>query len=160
MNSDSQRHSRGVTACRIRKFRVALVVLCLAVPGLQPVCGSETLLARGQRLYSERDHKGSVRTFEELVRVAPQVSEHHHWLGKAYGRLAENSGWFVAMRLAKKTRKSFERAVELDPENVGALKDLMRYYQDAPGFLGGSEEKAEGIRLRLRELAADPPVSP
>ena len=56
------------------------------------------------------------------------------------------------MRYAEKSKESLERAVELDPENVAALTDLMKYYKRAPGFLGGSDEKAREISKRLEKL--------
>ena len=56
------------------------------------------------------------------------------------------------MGFAKNAKKSLERAVELDPKNVAALTDLMKYYKEAPGFLGGSDKKAEEISTRLKIL--------
>ena len=37
----------------------------------------------------------------------------------------------------------FEKAVELDPTDKDALGDLLDFYLDAPGFLGGGMHKAE-----------------
>jgi hypothetical protein len=42
--------------------------------------------------------------------------------------------------------------VELEPHNVAALTDLMKYYKQAPRFLGGSARKAEEISNRLEKL--------
>jgi hypothetical protein len=53
--------------------------------------------------------------------------------------------------LAWKVKEHFERAVTLDPGNLAARADLMEYYLKAPGFLGGSEEKA---RAQAAEIAA------
>jgi hypothetical protein len=54
--------------------------------------------------------------------------------------------------MAKKTRKEFEKAVELDEKNYNALEDLMQYYLEAPGFLGGSKKKANEIEKRLNQI--------
>ncbi|HEY5573594.1 MAG TPA: hypothetical protein VIK64_11315, partial [Anaerolineales bacterium] len=75
---------------------------------------------------------------------------------KCYGRLAEQSNFLAAYSLAKKTRKALERAVELDGNNVNALQDLMEYYRQAPGFLGGSKEKAAKIQERLETINTAP----
>ena len=56
------------------------------------------------------------------------------------------------MRFAENAKKSLERAVELDPKNIAALTELMKYYRDAPRFLGGSDKKAEEISIRLKIL--------
>ena len=83
------------------------------------------------------------------MRAAPSVSQHHHWLGKTYGRLAERAPWWRALGLAHKTRESLERAVALDGEDADALFSLMVFYRSAPGFVGGNEVKARAIERRL-----------
>jgi len=54
--------------------------------------------------------------------------------------------------LARKTKAAWERAIELDSDNLDARSDLIQYYVQAPGFLGGSttkaHEQAEEIRKR------------
>jgi len=52
--------------------------------------------------------------------------------------------------LALKVKQHFERAVELNPDNLDARADLKEYYEKAPGFLGGSVEKA---RQQAEEIA-------
>jgi Flp pilus assembly protein TadD len=50
----------------------------------------------------------------------------------------------------------FERAVQLDPTDKGALGDLLDYYLDAPGFLGGGIHKAEMLaQMILKEDPAE-----
>ena len=68
--------------------------------------------------------------------------------------MAETAGAFRAFSLAGKTRHEFEKAVELDGENIEALQDLMEYYRQAPVFLGGSRKKAHEIEERLSVLNA------
>jgi tetratricopeptide (TPR) repeat protein len=106
----------------------------------------------GRRLFAEKKFDAAAQAFEQAIRTDPKMSKYHLWLGRAYGRLAERSSWFRAIDLAMKTRSSLERAVDLDPNNTEALVDLMDYYNQAPGFLGGSQEKAEEIRKQLEKL--------
>lgn len=89
---------------------------------------------------------------ERLLDTDGSCARCAHLLGKTYGRMAEQAGWTEAMRLAQKTRSALEQAVELAPEDVEAISDLIRYYRAAPGFLGGSSEKAKRLELRLEEL--------
>ena len=107
---------------------------------------------QGQIFYEEEKFDAAVDKFSKAISQSPDDSRYHHWLAKTYGELAETSGWFKAMRLAEKSKESLERAVELDPENVAALTDLMKYYKQAPRFLGGSDEKAREISKRLEKL--------
>ena len=114
----------------------------------------EETFSEGVALYEAQKYEGAIVQFENVVALAPQSSEYHHWLGKSYGRVAEHAVWFRAFGLARRTRAEFETAVQLDDKNVEALKDLMEYYRQAPAFLGGSAKKAAAIEQRLKELPA------
>ena len=76
---------------------------------------------------------------ERAVSLSPDCSESHFWLARSYGLKAdkERSFW-----LARKTRQEYETAVQLDPGNLAARRDLMEFYLQAPWILGGSKEKA------------------
>jgi tetratricopeptide (TPR) repeat protein len=71
------------------------------------------------------------------------------WLGRAYGRRAETSSPFTAPGYASKARQQFEKAVQLDGRNLEAMSDLLEYYLEAPGFLGGGLDKAAAIAERM-----------
>jgi len=114
--------------------------------------GAEDNFNQGQIFYEDGKFDAAVEKFSKAITQSPNDSRYHHWLAKTYGELAETSGWLKAMRLAGKSRDSLKRAVELDPENIRALTDLMKYYQEAPRFLGGSNEKAKEISIQLEEL--------
>ncbi len=61
---------------------------------------------------------------------------------KSYGRRAEESKFLGAMSWARKTHHEFEIAVELDPANFEARRDLIRYEMNAPSMIGGGDDKA------------------
>jgi len=106
----------------------------------------------GKAYYKEGDYKKASQCFEKAVAADPRNSAYHHWLGRAYGKRAETSSFLTAPGLARKAREQFERAVELDPDNVEALNDLFEYYLQAPGFLGGGLEKAAALVERIGRL--------
>ncbi len=110
--------------------------------------------AIGRHLYEVGDYAGAVRAFERAVAQAPGVAAYHRALGRAYGRLAEDANWLTAISLARKTRASLERAVELDDTDVSALSDLRDYYAQAPYFLGGGKDRAKRITRRIETLCA------
>lgn len=113
---------------------------------------AENNFHQGQILYEDEKFEAASDEFSKAIKQSPDDSRYHHWLAKTYGELAETSGWLKAMRFADNAKESLERAVELDPKNVAALTDLMKYYRDAPRFLGGSDKKAEEISTRLKNL--------
>lgn len=108
--------------------------------------------ARGLERYEVNDYEAAIEAFEEAVQQDPHSATYHRWLGKAYGRQAQRSNWLKAIDLARKTKAAFERAVELDPNDVAALSDLADYYEIAFNFLGGDREKARAIRRRKAAL--------
>jgi tetratricopeptide (TPR) repeat protein len=96
----------------------------------------------GQCYYQLHDYTRALTSLERTVQLVPGQSEYHDWLGKAYGRKAEQSGFLSAIGWAKKTHKEFEIAVQLQPSNLEAQRDLIRYEMNAPGIVGGGDDKA------------------
>ena len=107
----------------------------------------------GKSYYMDGQFKNSAAYFEAAVAEDPLNSTYFDWLGRAYGRRAEQASFLTALPLAVKTRESFERAVALDSRNLEALGDLFEYYLQAPAVVGGGTEKAERIAGRISELS-------
>src|SRR5262249_56353728 len=76
------------------------------------------------------------------------------WLGRCYGEKAAASSFFTAAGLAKKVRTEFERAVALDPKSAINRTDLAEFYLEAPGIVGGGQDKARGQAEILAKLDA------
>jgi tetratricopeptide (TPR) repeat protein len=79
---------------------------------------------------------------EKAVTLAPKIGLYHLWLGRTYGEKADHAGFIKAAGLAKKVREEFERAVEFDPDSWEARTDLAEFYLEAPGIVGGGEDKS------------------
>ena len=106
-------------------------------------------LCRAYLAVGDWDH--SISSGEKSIGLSPDNAEYHLWLGRAYGEKAGHVNPFSAASLAGKVRREFERAVQLDPKNVDARSDLAEFYLDAPGIMGGGQDKA---RTQAAELAA------
>ena len=96
----------------------------------------------GQCYYQLLDYTRALTSFERSVQLLPSQSEYHDWLGKAYGRKAEQSVFFSAVGWAKKAHGEFETAVQLQPSNFEAQRDLIRYEMNAPSIVGGGDDRA------------------
>jgi tetratricopeptide (TPR) repeat protein len=96
----------------------------------------------GQSYYQLGEFPRAVGSFERAVQLAPKDSEYRDWLAKSYGRRAEESVFLGAMGWARKAHREFEIAVELNPQNFEARRDLIRYEMNAPGVIGGGDDKA------------------
>lgn len=99
----------------------------------------------------------AVKYGERAVSLEPQNANYHLWLGREYGRKAGDSNPLSAAGLAKKAKKEFERAVQLDPSNVPARVDLAQYYTEAPSFMGGGLDKARAQAAQVQ--ASDPAMA-
>lgn len=141
--------SRGISA--------GLLFLLLAVTGGPGLAGeaAENHFTKGVLLYERGEYEAAVDAFEQAIAHDPGQSRYHHWLGKGYGRIAEQSGWFQAFGLAHRTRLAFERAVALDENNRTAIEDLMVFYEEAPALVGGNPGKAESLRELLAGINND-----
>ncbi|MDQ2664883.1 MAG: tetratricopeptide repeat protein, partial [Gemmatimonadota bacterium] len=106
------------------------------------------ILYLGRIAHQQNDSDEAIRQFERCVAVDEKNAECHAWLGNALGLTARRTSKFKLPFLAKRTKKEFDRAVELDPGNIDGRSGELEYYLNAPGFLGGSVDKA-------REQAAE-----
>ena len=106
----------------------------------------------GRIAMEEHKHDRASDYFETATKLEPNNSTYFLWLGRAYGREAQNANVLRQPGLAKKAKSAWEHAIELDADNLDARSDLIQYYVQAPGFLGGSMtkafEQAEEIRKR------------
>ena len=119
---------------------------------LQPVLGNDPAAhsLAGKCKYMLDDFKKAADLFEKAVQLNGQLSDHYHWLGRAYGRRAESGNPLIAPHYATKARQMFEKAMELDPKTGEAISDLFDYYLEAPGFLGGGLAKAQALLEQIK----------
>ena len=98
------------------------------------------------------DHDNSIKYGKKAVKLDDSKSEYHLWLGRAHGTQAQKGSKLKALFRAKRAKKEFEKAVELDSTNVEARFDLMQYYVMAPGIAGGDKKKAKKEAVIIEEM--------
>jgi Tfp pilus assembly protein PilF len=101
---------------------------------------SSNLLCRAYFELDDWDH--AERPCKKAVSLDPDNSRFHLWLGRVYGEKADRANFLSAANLAGKLRGEFERAVQLNPKDIDARLDLAEFYLEAPGVVGGDEQKA------------------
>ncbi len=106
----------------------------------------------GRNHYMLTDYHRASEALEKAFAADPNNSRIALWLGRAFGRRAETSSVFTAPKHASKARQYFEKAVELNPKNLEALSDLLEYYLEAPGFLGGGFDKAQVVATNMSAI--------
>ncbi len=105
-----------------------------------PTAQAYNLLCRAQ--FELDDWDAGIPACEKAVSLAPDNGLYHLWLGRIYGEKADHSNFLKAAGLAKKVRVEFEQAVEFSPNSWEARTDLAEFYLEAPGIVGGGEDKA------------------
>ena len=111
---------------------------------------SYNLLCRSYFSLGNWDH--AISACQKAVDLDTNNSKYHLWLGRAYGEKADRSSFLTAAGLAKKLHGEFERAVALDPNSVDARTDLAEFYLEAPGIIGGGQDKARAQAQFLLRL--------
>ena len=106
----------------------------------------------GKSLLKIRKWDDAIRELEKAVELQPNCSIYSLWLGRAYGGKASHSSFLTALGWARKVVKAFERARELAPDNLDVRFDLLDFYLNAPGVVGGGRDKAEAEAAEIAKL--------
>lgn len=99
-------------------------------------------MAAARAALDREDNEKAVELFTKVIAAQPKNAEAYYLRGAAYGDLAQRAGILKQASLASKTKADFERAVQLDPNHLNARFGLINFYLIAPGFMGGSDDKA------------------
>jgi tetratricopeptide (TPR) repeat protein len=99
-----------------------------------------------------QQYDAAIRSAEKAVALDPKSSVYHEWLGRAYGEKADHSSFMSALGFAKKTRKEFQAAVELDGQNFTARQAVIEFDCAAPAMAGGGEDKARPEIAQMAQL--------
>lgn len=96
----------------------------------------------GRILYDLEENKRAEEILKRAVELSPEESDYQLWLGRAYVKNALESNIIRKTLYARKIKKCFLRAVELDSLNTIARHDLIQFYVLVPRIAGGSDAEA------------------
>lgn len=132
----------------------AIVLLGARIKAQPQDAEAYNLLARTYYAIGRWDE--AISAGEKAVALAPGNSGYHMWLGRIYGEKADHSSFVTAAGMVKKIRAEFERAVQIDENNLDARTDLAEFYLEAPGFMGGGKDKArqQAVSMAAQDVAA------
>ena len=92
--------------------------------------------------FAKGDIDEAIQHGKKAVELDQTNSDYHLWLGIAYSEKTKKGFFLKKLSNAKKSKKAFERGVELDPVSSQAREGLLEFLVRAPGIAGGSFEKA------------------
>jgi tetratricopeptide (TPR) repeat protein len=143
-------------------FRPAVAIHCVVALLFVALLSSTALAQAGRaamdegvRLMNANQPAKAEKKFEEAIRADPNAAIYHLWLGRAVGDQAQDASVVRQPFMARRVKAEFEKAVELDPTLLDARDGLISFYLQAPGFMGGSLEKA---KEQQRLIAARDPM--
>lgn len=108
----------------------------------------------GSIYMAEGKSGGAVDWYEKAVKVNGRDALHHLYLGQVLGTEAQRANKLRQPFLAKRVKSEFERTVALDPSLIDGHDGLMQFYLLAPGFMGGSLDKAKEQAQAIGRLNA------
>lgn len=106
----------------------------------------------GRIAFDQKEYDDAVDFFEEATEANDKIADYFVWLGDTYGTIAKDANVVRQGFLAPKMKSAWEKAVALDPKNIPARESLVEYYIQAPGFMGGSFEKAKEVANQIIKL--------
>ncbi len=107
----------------------------------------------GRISYDLMEYEDAAEYFEEASEVNNKVADYFNWLGDTYGTIAKDANVVRQGFLAPKMKSAWETAIVLDPKNISSRQSLVEYYTQAPGFMGGSFEKAKAVASQIIKLS-------
>jgi tetratricopeptide (TPR) repeat protein len=106
----------------------------------------------GRSSYELFDFNSAAASFQRAIQLQPGSSLYHQWLGRTCSEKADREN---SLSLARKTKNEFQSAVQLDPSNISARRDLAEYEMDAPWIAGGDKDDA---RRQIEAISALDPT--
>jgi tetratricopeptide (TPR) repeat protein len=106
----------------------------------------------GRIAFESKKYDEAQDYFEAAVEKDEKVASYHSWLGNTYGIIARDANVFKQGMLAPKMKREWEKAIALDPKDLDSRTSLIQFYLQAPGFMGGSVDKAKEVANQLLKL--------
>ena len=144
---------------RAQVFITSVVLLCTGFfgAGADAAENANALHLQARELLRRQQVSAAVAQFERAAAAEPRSSKHRQWLARALGLQTAQKGIGAGLTGVSRVKAEFEKAIELDPNNLEARHDLAVLYKVVPRIFGGSTAKAaeqvEIIRQRSPALA-------
>jgi tetratricopeptide (TPR) repeat protein len=113
---------------------------------------AEAYFYLGQTQIARGEIDQAVTSLEKATGLDPASSEYFRVLGDSYGISAQKAGLFAKLGWAKKCKAAYDKAVALDPKNLGARWSVMEYCRQAPGIVGGGMDGAYAQAVEIKKL--------
>jgi len=99
----------------------------------------------GRMAYSNKDFDKATDYLNEACESNSNSAEYFNWLGNAYAAIARDANFMKKGVIWPKAKAGWIKASELDNKHLDSRLSLVRYYCNAPSFMGGSLSSAKVV---------------
>jgi len=89
---------------------------------------------------------------ERAVGANPKSADYHYRLSDITGEKAQNASMIHQIGLGRMFKKECDAALAIDPNHIGALKNMLQFHLHAPSVIGGDKAQAQAIADHLMKL--------
>lgn len=108
----------------------------------------------GRIAFDQKRYDDAEEFFDEAIEADDKVADYHYWMGSTLGTIARDANVLKQGMIAPRIKDEFEATVKLDPSNMDAHWGLISFYTEAPGFMGGSYDKALAEAASIAKMNA------
>jgi tetratricopeptide (TPR) repeat protein len=136
--------SGNPTACGPTRSHLpqALLACVLVAAACTPAWARDPTVETVRSALQQPGAEAAVAAGERAVAARPHDAEAWYYAGQAFGKMAMQAPMLRKPGWASRSREAFETAVRLDPDHLAARGGLVMFYNMAPGFMGGGQDKA------------------
>ena len=91
--------------------------------------------------------------YGKLKQLNPKQADYYYKYGGCLGMKAKDCNKFKALGMIDDIKFSFEKAIEINPNHIGARWALIELYLQLPGIIGGSERKANSYANEFLKIS-------
>ena len=101
---------------------------------------------------SKDEYDQAIDYLDKAVKLDGTQAKYYVMLGEALGLKSKNVNMIKAAMTLGKVKSAFQKALELDPENLSAREGLFMIYLFAPPMAGGDAQQAERLLSEIQTM--------
>ena len=139
---------------RNKLLLVLLALSALAITGCNKLQARDNL-NHGVRAFREAHYEDAIRYFKEAIQLDPELTNAQLYLATAYAQqFIPGAPSPENVKNAEMAIQEFQKVIQRDPNNIGAIAGLASIYQNTVRF-----DDAKKLYVRQAQLSPEDPVT-
>ena len=102
--------------------------------------------------FKRDEYDEAVDILDKAIKINDGDARVYEVLGQALGFKAQHAGMVKGAMLLPKVKKTFEKALAINPDSLIAREGLYMFYLFVPGVAGGDEAKAKKFAEEIKKI--------